>query len=178
MAIVYRHRRLDTNEIFYVGIGNIKRATFKFGRNNFWNKIITKTNYSIEIIQENLSWEDACELEIFLISLYGRRDLGTGTLTNLTCGGEGSIGTIVSKDTRDLMSKKRLGKRHTKESINIMKKCRLGDKHIKSKLVLDLQTGIFFYCAREAAEAYNINYTTLKYYLRGKLTNKTTLIYC
>lgn len=54
----------------------------------------------IRFIDKNLSEEQAFELEEFLISEIGRIDLGTGTLTNLTNGGEGSSGVIVSEETR------------------------------------------------------------------------------
>lgn len=65
-ALVYRHRRLDTNEIFYVGISVKKdRPYHKSGRNKFWKNIVNKTPYEVEIIATNLSWDDACELEIF-----------------------------------------------------------------------------------------------------------------
>ena len=67
-TLVYRHRRLDTFEIFYIGIGSIKRAYLKHGRNKHWNNIVNKTNYQVEIIAENLDWETACELEILLIT--------------------------------------------------------------------------------------------------------------
>lgn len=91
MAIVYRHRRLDNNEVFYVGIGtNKKRAYEKGGRNNLWQKVIEKTEYVVEVIAEEIEMEYAQELEIFLISIYGRKDLNTGILANLTSGGEGS----------------------------------------------------------------------------------------
>ena len=45
-----------------------------------------------------------------------------------------------------------------------------------SKLVLDTQTGIFYYTIKEASEAYNIKYYTLVAYLIGSRTNKTNLI--
>jgi len=104
VVYVYRHRRLDTNEVFYIGIGVDSRATSKQGRSNFWKDTVNKYGYTIEILKENLTWEDAAELEIFLISLYGRRDLGLGTLVNLTDGGEGSLGRTISNDTRNKMS--------------------------------------------------------------------------
>lgn len=70
---VYRHRRLDTFEIFYVGISKVKsRCRNRSTRNKIWKDIINKTKYSVEIIQENLSHSDACELEIFLVQSYGR----------------------------------------------------------------------------------------------------------
>lgn len=94
MAYLYRHIRIDTNEPFYIGIGsdcNFQRATSKIGRNLFWKKITTKTDYLIEIMLDGLTWEDACKKEKEFIQLYGRRDLGVGTLTNMTDGGEGQL---------------------------------------------------------------------------------------
>lgn len=111
MAIVYRHRRLDTNEIFYIGIGKNKgRAFEKRNRNQYWVNIINKTNYSVEIIQKVDNWEDACELEMFLISEYGRKDLGLGPLVNMTDGGEGSLGFKHSEETKKKQSKFMKGK--------------------------------------------------------------------
>lgn len=54
MAIVYRHRRLDTNEIFYIGIGKEeKRAFNKKDRSLWWKRIIDKTIYNVEIISKD-----------------------------------------------------------------------------------------------------------------------------
>ena len=92
MAYVYRHIRLDKNEPFYIGIG--KDATYKRAyqcsktkRSEFWHNIASK-GYEVEILMDNLTWEQACEKEIEFISIYGRKDLGQGTLVNLTNGGE------------------------------------------------------------------------------------------
>lgn len=88
--IVYRHIRLDTNEVFYIGIGhNISRAFSKHGRNRYWNFINNLTSYTTEVIFECLTWEDACKKEVEFIKLYGRKDLGLGTLVNMTDGGDG-----------------------------------------------------------------------------------------
>lgn len=86
---LYRHIRLDNNEVFYVGIGSEKRPYKKHSRSSFWQNIVGKSDYDIEVLAKNLSWEDACELEVFMISEYGRRDLGLGNLVNLTDGGDG-----------------------------------------------------------------------------------------
>ena len=49
MSIVYRHRRLDTFEVFYIGIGKTeKRAYSKKNRNKWWKNIILKTEYSVD----------------------------------------------------------------------------------------------------------------------------------
>ncbi len=94
MAYVYKHTRLDNNEIFYIGIGlnsddNYKRAFDTYGRNKIWYKIIKKTPYVVDILFDNISWTDACNKEIELINLLGRKINKTGTLCNLTEGGDG-----------------------------------------------------------------------------------------
>ena len=92
MAYLYRHIRLDKNEPFYVGIGSdnsYKRAYSKKGRNTYWQRIVTVSAYAVDIMLEDLTWKQACEKEIEFINLYGRVDLGTGCLVNMTEGGEG-----------------------------------------------------------------------------------------
>ena len=94
MAYVYRHIRLDKDHVFYVGIGsddNYDRAYSKDSRNNHWHSIVNKSDYEIEIMLDDLSWEDACKKETEFIKLYGRNDLNEGTLVNMTDGGEGLI---------------------------------------------------------------------------------------
>jgi hypothetical protein len=104
-VIVYRHIRLDTNVPFYIGIGGtIGRAYSKQSRNPHWINITNKTAYRVEILFEELSWNDACEKEKELIRLYGRIDLGTGILVNMTAGGDGSI--EMSPETKSRISTK------------------------------------------------------------------------
>ena len=97
---IYRHIRLDTNEVFYIGIGSVKRPYQKYKRNNYWNSIINKTNYEIQILKSDLSWEDACELEYILINFYGRKNNKTGILCNMTDGGIGSVGYKHTIETK------------------------------------------------------------------------------
>jgi hypothetical protein len=52
-----------------------------------------------------------------------------------------------------------------------------GNKQWMAKLVIDTQTGIFYDTISEAAIAKNINQGVLGKYLRGRLTNKTSLIF-
>jgi len=91
--ILYRHIRLDKNEPFYIGIGNnIQRAYKKNGRNPIWQNIVKKTKYRVEIIFDNLDQYDAFQKEIEFISLYGRLINNSGTLANITIGGENLSG--------------------------------------------------------------------------------------
>jgi len=105
MAIVYQHRREDTNEVFYIGIGEtLKRAYQKKARSIFWISLTNKHSYTVEILFDNLTWEQACKKEKELIREYGRRDLGLGPLVNMTDGGDGAIGRI---DSAEAIAKKR-----------------------------------------------------------------------
>lgn len=113
MAYVYRHIRLDKNEPFYIGIAkdefkNCERARSKYYRNKYWHNIVNKTPYEVEIMLENLSWEEACEKEIEFIKLHGRVDLKTGSLVNMTDGGDGF------KGPKTLEHRQKLGKNSPK----------------------------------------------------------------
>ena len=100
MSVVYKHIRKDTNEVFYIGIGSIKRAHSTKGRNQYWTNIVNKAGYEVIIISEGLSWEEACIEEIKLIKEYGRKDLNTGPLTNMTDGGDGSLNQIQTEEKK------------------------------------------------------------------------------
>jgi hypothetical protein len=167
MAIVYQHLRKDTNQIFYIGIGKtIKRAYQTRGRNKLWNNIIKKTNYNIEIIYDNLSWEDACIKEKELISKYGRIDLKTGILTNMTDGGDGlsnmseefktnmskiklgkpgpNKGIKMSEETKEKLRQHNLGKKHSDESKKKISESNMGKCHLteESKKSIGLKNSI------------------------------------
>jgi len=49
--------------------------------------------------------EDAFTLEVGLIAKDGRRDNGTGTLTNMTAGGDGSSGYVCTDEMREVQRK-------------------------------------------------------------------------
>ena len=73
MAYVYKHIRLDNNNVFYVGIGSdssYKRANSKSDRNKYWKNIVNKHGYIIEIYKNNISWDEACVIEKELIKYF------------------------------------------------------------------------------------------------------------
>ncbi len=116
MAYVYRHIRLDNNEVFYIGIGIKKnRINSISSRNSFWHNIVNKCGMYSEIIEDNISWEMACEREKFWIKHYGRKNNNTGILVNMTDGGEGTLGNIMSIETKDKIRQKSLGRKLSKE---------------------------------------------------------------
>lgn len=130
MAIVYQHRRKDTGEVFYIGIGrDRKRAYKKEHRNSHWHNIVNKTGYEIDILIEGCTWEEACEIEKGMISDYGRHDLKQGCLSNQTDGGDGGNGMVVSKEAREKIrqfqiSLNKKGKPGRKQSDEVKEKIR------------------------------------------------------
>lgn len=104
MAYVYIHKKPISKEIFYVGIGkseNHKRATEFRRRNQLWHNVVNKYGFIYEIINDNITWAEACKIEKELIKLLGRKNLNTGKLVNMTDGGDGTYNIIVSDETRE-----------------------------------------------------------------------------
>jgi len=131
---------------FYVGFGREKRSSqhtkivkarilnedkkfFLTGnrlKKNIIKRILEFGREPVEcIISSGLKHKEANSLERELIALIGRRDQKTGTLTNLTDGGEGQLnpsaetkrkilkahlGRIPSPETKERISKSRTGK--------------------------------------------------------------------
>lgn len=62
------------------------------------------------ILKKNLSEEEAFKHEVYMIAVFGRKDLGTGILYNLTDGGEGASGYKHNEETKSLMSTINSGK--------------------------------------------------------------------
>ena len=92
---VYAYLRKEDLTPYYIGKGKGKRL---YGPHNV---SIPKDHTKILIIEQNLTDQEAMDLEIELINRYGRKDNSTGILHNLTNGGDGSAGHIKSKETVD-----------------------------------------------------------------------------
>lgn len=118
---VYQHIREDKNEIFYIGIGTkskqdlkcntYSRAYSKHIDNNIWLKIVAKTNWKFEILFESDNRKEVEQMEIKLISKYGRKCDKTGCLANLTLGGESNLGYKHTQEAIQKISEKAKRKR-------------------------------------------------------------------
>jgi|688.fasta_scaffold186753_3 hypothetical protein len=268
MAYVYKHSTLDTDKIFYIGIGSdlyYKRSKSKRNRSKFWQNIVLKHNYKIDIIYDNLTRDEACKFEIELIKKYGRIDLNTGILCNMTSGGDGmaelspkamlnlknrmignsyskgncmsiehrnkisqinkgrkftnehkekislgNLNKVLTQETKDKISFANKGRKMPERSIEYKEKLRIkstgrkhtektklkmslakkgiapiipkecrpsGSNHGMAKMVIDKSNGLIYGCAKDAAMALSINYSTLKNMLNGNKLNKTSLFY-
>jgi hypothetical protein len=110
MAFIYTHHKADTNEIFYVGIGKGKDGTFKRAydknkRSKFWKYLVSKHGFTVQIVASDIDWDSALKLEKQLIAKHGRSNNETGVLCNLTDGGEGCFGFVVTDEYREKLSK-------------------------------------------------------------------------
>jgi hypothetical protein len=70
----------------------------------------------VRFVAENLTEQEAHGLEIELIARYGRKDIGTGILRNLTDGGEGSSGRPATEQMRKKISETLMGREQSEET--------------------------------------------------------------
>jgi hypothetical protein len=94
---------------YYVGKGHGDRAFRNHYRcGKLWaNPPRDKNNI---LLQEHSIEKDAIVAERFFILYYGRKNLGTGVLRNLTDGGEGVSGLRCTASTREKLSRAFKGK--------------------------------------------------------------------
>lgn len=140
---------------FYVGVGNRRRLR-SVSRNSHCNHVrrsIEAQGSEIGVVVIDVATrEQALALESALIRRHGRLDLGTGTLTNMTDGGEGApvlsaearermrtnLGRQLSEETRRRMAEAKRGRRHTDEARERMRGPRgkyrpRGTAHLRSR---------------------------------------------
>jgi hypothetical protein len=194
MYFLYRHIRLDTNQPFYIGVGKkpkkfwLHRTEYKrayYGgkaRNPLWRNVVNKTGYRVEILFESDDYELILQKEIEFIELYGKRLDGTGTLVNMTDGGD--RGNDTSKFRKNfkmppgfgqMVSERNRGKKASEETRKILSEMRKDPyyhKHLltkdsieKAKIsrrnnlkeVIDVNTGIIYNSLPDGCEALGIN---------------------
>jgi hypothetical protein len=85
---------------YYIGKGVGIRAWHKYN-----HRVAIPDQTHIIILEQNLSEIGALALERRMIHWYGRKDIGTGILANMTDGGDGTSGHRLSEYTKQKMSK-------------------------------------------------------------------------
>jgi len=118
MFYTYMYLR-DDGTPYYVGKGSGKRVFVVSAR-------ATKppSDKMFILIEYHESEQDAFEAEKFLISFYGRKDIGTGCLRNHTDGGDGA--SNPSNETRIKISQGNKGKKLSPKIIENLRKINTG----------------------------------------------------
>ncbi len=93
----YAYMREDGTP-YYIGKGKKDRIN-----NPLHNSIHLPPKERRLFLKQNLTEEDAFKHEKYMIAVFGRKDLGTGILRNMTNGGQGVSGRIVSEEQREKM---------------------------------------------------------------------------
>lgn len=120
----YAYLREDLSP-YYIGKG---RGNRMFNNHIYHKK--PKDSSRIAILRKNMTEEQAFKHESEIIKFFGRKDIGTGLLRNMTEGGGGTSGhkmsneskakmsvakRNMSKEIRAKISLSKLGKKHTEE---------------------------------------------------------------
>ena len=127
---VYEHIRNDNNTVFYVGKGRGWRAYTK-SRNPHHDRIAKKYGFTVRIVKDNLTEEEAFNLEKEVIANY-IFNLGYGidieglrkpdsmyNLTNLTLGGDGNYGAVHTQEWCEQHSKDMMGEKNPMFGVNV-----------------------------------------------------------
>jgi predicted GIY-YIG superfamily endonuclease len=113
---LYYHKNPLTKDLFYIGIGTNKRAwDFNSGRNPHYKNYVKKHGEPIvDIVKENLTKEEACYLEMELISEYGRKEIDfQGILLNKSIGGDViALGNRFTREQKIKLSNSKKGQKY------------------------------------------------------------------
>lgn len=155
---------------FYIGKGKYRRINHHLQpkqlsdnsiKSNTINKIIAETN-ELPIhykIYNGLSFDEANRLEMDIIKHFGRIDLNTGILTNMTDGGEGFKNMVITDVTRKKMSEKAKGtKDYAKNGMS-----KIVQQYTLDGVLLNTYTSL-----RDAAESNGFCFKNISSCCRGK----------
>ena len=119
----YAYLREDRTP-YYIGKGQGNRAYVKrYGKGRARRP---KNLNNIILLKQNLTEQEAFRHEIYMIAVFGRKDLETGILRNKTYGGDGISGYVFSEETKKKLSEAHKGKTHSEKSRRNMSESQKG----------------------------------------------------
>lgn len=114
MFYTYAYLREDGTP-YYIGKGSGGRLTSRHKRKGAGVRVPSEDR--ILVLKDGLTEQQALAHEVYLISVLGRKDLGTGILRNLTDGGEGVSGMKHSAETKERIRQITTGVKQSEETV-------------------------------------------------------------
>ena len=99
-----------------------KRAFDKTSRNFLWKRVVSKSNYKVNILFCTDNIEEIKNKELYFIKLYGRKIYKEGILTNITLGGDFGGNTKIYNQ-KDFKLFNNIKNKVFKEKISIRQSC-------------------------------------------------------
>lgn len=142
---------------YYVGKGNGRRGYISGS-----HRLPCPKDLSRILIQEFPSEQDSIFAERFLIAYYGRIDLETGCLRNLTDGGEGTSGRVLSDKARARLRAANVGRKASPEvrrKLSISHKGKVMSEETRQRMSIAKKKQIFTEGQRAKMSLYARNRT-------------------
>jgi len=118
------------------------------------------------ILKDFETEEEAFRHEVYMISVFGRKDIGTGILRNKTDGGEGPAGRILTEIHKQRISTTNTGKKRSSVFKEDARKRATGNRNRRKKCVYK---GIEFESQAKAAEYFGVSQGTITNHLKRGL---------
>ena len=117
MYYTYAYLREDGTP-YYIGKGS--KSRYKRPHTN----VVVPPENRIIFLKKNLTEEEAYRHEIYMIDIFGRKDIGTGILHNHTNGGGPASGWVMNDAQKQMISERFKGVPKSKSHMKMMEMAR------------------------------------------------------
>lgn len=172
---VYSINNIETNKIVYIGITR-QELKERFAQHKF-KKQFSRTEYVINLVKENLSLQEAADLEKILIKDYNLLSEGW----NVSPGSINGSSNYHSEEMKKQWSLQRKGKKVSEEHAMKNRVARLGHKNGETwkkaqfeshaKPIYCVETNKVYRSASEAAKELNLQKSKISNCCTGKRTH-------